>query len=332
MGSNVLVAGGAGYIGSHTVKALQAAGHNPVIYDNASRGHRAVADILGCPAVFAELDDTPALTTALREHAIDTVMHFAALAYVGESVHEPLWYYHNNVATTINVLEAMREVGVNRFVFSSTCAVYGDPDSVPITEDEKKAPVSPYGRSKWQVEQILADLAASDDKFKYAALRYFNASGCDPDGKIGEDHQPETHLIPILLEVALGERDKIIIFGDDYPTPDGTNVRDYIHVNDLADAHIKAMEKLDAASPILCNLGTGRGFSVKEIIEQARAVTGKDIPVEVGPRRAGDAIALYADPAKAKNVLGWEAAYKDPKSIIETAWRWFEQNPNGYKK
>ncbi|MEM8874335.1 MAG: NAD-dependent epimerase/dehydratase family protein [Planctomycetota bacterium] len=218
--SNVLVAGGAGYIGSHTVKALQSAGHSPVIYDNAGRGHRTVADILGCPAVFADLDDTDALTTALREHSIDTVMHFAAFAYVGESVHEPLMYYHNNVATTVNVLEAMREVGVNRFVFSSTCAVYGDPDEVPITEDEKKAPVSPYGRSKWHVEEILADLAASDEKFKYAALRYFNASGCDPEGRLGEDHDPETHLIPVVLRGGwpiLGTWDKVssCVFG--YP-------------------------------------------------------------------------------------------------------------------
>jgi UDP-glucose-4-epimerase GalE len=332
MSKHVLVAGGAGYIGSHTVLALKEAGFSPVIYDNAGRGHKEAAEALGVPAVWADLDDVDTFKATLREHRIDAVMHFAAYAYVGESVGQPLMYYHNNVATTVGVLEAMREVGVPKFVFSSTCAIYGDPEAVPITEDQRKAPVSPYGRSKWHVEQILADLAASDETFKYAALRYFNASGCDAQGRLGEDHDPETHLIPVILETALGQREKITVFGTDYPTDDGTNVRDYIHVSDLADAHIKALEKLDDASPILCNLGTGRGFSVKEIIEEARRVTGRDIPVEYGPRRAGDAIALYADPAKAREVLGWEAKYKEPGDIIETAWKWFEKHPNGYRK
>ena len=330
--SNVLVAGGAGYIGSHTALALKEAGHTPTIYDNAGRGHKAVAERLDVPAVWADLDDRATLAATLRDRAIDTVMHFAAYAYVGESVSQPLMYYRNNVATTVGVLETMREAGVKKFVFSSTCAVYGDPPSVPITEDMPKRPVSPYGRSKWHVEEILADLAAADRSFRYAALRYFNASGCDPAGRLGEDHDPETHLIPVVLETALGRRDKITIFGDDYPTPDGTNVRDYIHVADLADAHVKAMAKLDETSPILCNLGTGRGFSVKEIVEAAREVTGREIPVELGPRRAGDAIALYADPTKARETLGWEAKYKEPKRIIETAWQWFEQHPNGYQK
>ena len=326
----VLVAGGAGYIGSHTVKALQQAGHEPVIYDNASRGHKIVGEILGAKAVWADLDDRDTLRRTLKEEQPECVMHFAAYAYVGESVHEPLMYYHNNVATTIGVLEAMREAGVNKFVFSSTCATYGDPERVPITEDQPKRPVSPYGRSKWQVEQILEDLAAADNSFRYAALRYFNASGCDPEGQLGEDHDPETHLIPVILEAIMGKRGKLTVFGTDYPTPDGTNVRDYIHVMDLADAHIRAMKALDQHQTIKLNLGTGRGFSVKEIIATAEKVTGRKVPVEYGPRRAGDAVALYADPSAAKALLGWEAKYKEPEEIIRTAWAWHEKHPDGY--
>src|SRR3954454_17588508 len=282
---NVLVAGGAGYIGSHTVKRLKEAGHTPVIYDNASRGHRAVVDILHVPAVVADLNDKATLIKALRDHRIDTVMHFAAFAYVGESVDQPLMYYQNNVATTISVLEAMRDAGVDRFVFSSTCAVYGDPDKIPITEDEKKAPVSPYGRSKLQVEQILQDTTLGWKDFKFAALRYFNASGCAMDGSIGEDHNPETHLIPVVLQSVLGVRPEITVFGEDYPTKDGTNVRDYIHVDDLADAHISAMERLTPGKPIVCNLGTGNGFSNRQIIATAEKVTRKKVPVKFGPRR-----------------------------------------------
>jgi UDP-glucose 4-epimerase len=327
---NVLVAGGAGYIGSHAVKKLKEAGHNPVIYDNVSRGHKIVAEILKAPAVFADLNDRAALNRAMKDHRIDCVMHFAAYAYVGESVEKPLMYYHNNVATTISVLEAMREANVKRFVFSSTCAVYGDPEKVPITEDAKKAPVSPYGRSKLMVEQVLQDYIVADKEFSFAALRYFNASGCAMDGTIGEDHDPETHLIPVILQAVLGLRDAITVFGTDYPTPDGTNVRDYIHVDDLADAHIRAMEKLQPGQSIFCNLGTGKGFSVKEIIATVEKVTGKKVPVKYGPRRAGDAIALWADPGRAKNLLGWEARHKDPEAIIRSAWKWFEKHPKGY--
>lgn len=327
---NVLVAGGAGYIGSHTVKRLNEAGHNPVIYDNVSRGHRQVVDILKVPAVIADLNDRPALVRTLREHRIDTVMHFAAFAYVGESVEKPLMYYQNNVATTVSVLQAMQEAGVERFVFSSTCAVYGDPDKIPITEDEKKAPVSPYGRSKLMVEQILQDVPLGWKSFKFAALRYFNASGCAMDGSLGEDHDPETHLIPVILQAIMGVRPGLTVFGTDYPTKDGTNVRDYIHVDDLADAHIAAMEQLKEGQPIFCNLGTGNGFSVREIIATAEKVTGKKVPVTYGPRRAGDAIALYADPSRAKRLLGWEAKYKDPQTIIRSAWNWFKDHPRGY--
>src|SRR5215212_1848134 len=315
---NVLVAGGAGYIGSHTVKRLKESAHNPVIYDNLSRGHKIAAEILKVPAVFADLNDRPTLVKALRDHRIETVMHFAAYAYVGESVDKPLLYYQNNVATTINVLQCMQEANVQRFVFSSTCAVYGDVEKTPITEDEKKAPVSPYGRSKLMVEEILQDYAASKKEFAFAALRYFNASGCALDGSIGEDHDPETHLIPVVLQAILGVRDKVTLFGEDYPTPDGTNIRDYIHVEDLADAHIFAMEKLRDGQKLFLNLGTGRGFSVKEIIKAAEAVTGKKVPVQMGPRRAGDAVALYADPRRAKQALGWEAKHKEPQDIIKS--------------
>jgi UDP-glucose 4-epimerase len=333
---NVLVAGGAGYIGSHTVKRLKDAGHVPVIYDNCVRGHRIIADILKVPAIVADLNDHATLVKTLRDHKIETVMHFAAYAYVGESVQHPLMYYQNNVATTISVLQAMQETGVERFVFSSTCAVYGDPDKIPITESEKKAPVSPYGRSKLMVEQVLTDYAASNPKFKFAALRYFNASGCAMDGSLGEDHDPETHLIPLILQSIQGLKPEITIFGTDYPTKDGTNVRDYIHVDDLADAHIAAMEKLGEkltdGTPIFANLGTGRGFSVKEIIASAEKVTGKKASVKFGPRRSGDAIALYADPSFAKKTLGWEAMHKDPEAIIRSAWNWFEKHPKGYEK
>jgi UDP-glucose 4-epimerase len=235
------------------------------------------------------------------------------------------------VATTVHVLQSMQEAGVKRFVFSSTCATYGDPDVVPIVETGRQAPVSPYGRSKWMVEQVLKDYAASDKSFSFAALRYFNACGCDPEGVIGEDHDPETHLIPVILQTLLGKREKLMMFGDDYPTPDGTNIRDYIHVNDLAEAHILAMQKLSEGDQLFLNLGTGRGFSVKEIIVAAEKVTGKKVPLQIGPRRAGDAIALYADPSLAKKVIGWEAKMKNPEEIIRTAWNWMVKNPNGYE-
>jgi UDP-glucose 4-epimerase len=327
---NVLVAGGAGYIGSHTAKRLKEAGHQPVIYDNLSRGRQRAIDILQVPAEIADLNDRAKLAGVLGKHKIDTLMHFAAYAYVGESVEKPLDYYRNNVSATVTVLEAMADAGVNKFVFSSTCAVYGDPTKIPITEDEKKAPVSPYGRSKLMVEQILSDWGAANRQFSFAALRYFNASGCAVDGSLGEDHDPEPHLIPVILQAILGLRPEITVFGTDYPTPDGTNVRDYIHVDDLADAHIKAMERLQPGEPIFCNLGTGRGFSVREIIAACEKVSGKKAPVKFGPRRSGDAIALYADAARAKTLLGWEAQHKDPEAIIRSAWNWFSKHPRGY--
>lgn len=328
----VLVAGGAGYIGSHTARRLAAAGHDVVLYDDLSRGHRAVADILGLPLVAAPLADRERLLATLRERRIDTVMHFAAYAYVGESTASPLLYYDNNVATTIGVLRCMQEAGVRRFVFSSTCATYGDPDRVPITEDAPQRPVSPYGWSKLMVERVLRDHLASDPSFCFAALRYFNACGCAMDGSLGEDHDPETHLIPSLLQAALGLRGELVVFGTDYPTPDGTNIRDYVHVDDLADAHVAAMERLASGDAIFCNLGTGRGFSVREILAAAERVTGRPVPVRYGERRAGDAVALFADPSRAKTLLGWEAKHRDPEAIIASAWRWMEAHPRGYAK
>ena len=318
----VLVAGGAGYIGSHTARRLAAAGHDVVLYDDLSRGHRAVADILGLPLVAAPLADRERLLATLRERRIDTVMHFAAYAYVGESTASPLLYYDNNVATTIGVLRCMQEAGVRRFVFSSTCATYGDPDRVPITEEAPQRPVSPYGWSKLMVERVLRDHLASDPSFCFAALRYFNACGCAMDGSLGEDHAPETHLIPSLLQAALGLRGELVVFGTDYPTPDGTNIRDYVHVDDLADAHVAAMERLASGDAIFCNLGTGRGFSVREILAAAERVTGRPVPVRYGERRAGDAVALFADPSRAKTLLGWEAKHRYPEAIIAWGWRW----------
>ena len=328
----VLVAGGAGYIGSHTARRLAAAGHDVVLYDDLSRGHRAVADILGLPLVAAPLADRERLLATLRERRIDTVMHFAAYAYVGESTASPLLYYDNNVATTIGVLRCMQEAGVRRFVFSSTCATYGDPDRVPITEEAPQRPVSPYGWSKLMVERVLRDHLASDPSFCFAALRYFNACGCAMDGSLGEDHAPETHLIPSLLQAALALRGELVVFGTDYPTPDGTNIRDYVHVDDLADAHVAAMERLASGDAIFCNLGTGRGFSVREILAAAERVTGRPVPVRYGERRAGDAVALFADPSRAKTLLGWEAKHRDPEAIIASAWRWMEAHPRGYAK
>jgi len=322
---NVLVAGGAGYIGSHTVKRLKEAGHSPVIYDNVSRGHKQAIDILKTPGVVADLGDKIRLVETLRKYKIDTVMHFAAYAYVGESVEQPLMYYHNNVAVTIGVLEAMTEAGVERFVFSSSCATYGNPDRLPITEDEKKAPVSPYGRSKLMVEQILADAMLGNKNFKFAALRYFNASGCAMDGTLGEDHDPETHLIPVILQAILARRPGITVFGTDYPTPDGTCIRDYIHVNDLAEAHGLAVQHLCAGKDsVALNLGTGRGYSVKEVLKKVEEVTGRPVPVRVTPRRPGDAPALVADPLCAERVLHWKAK-RSLDDIVGTAWNWTAQ-------
>tara|TARA_R110002049_G_scaffold2750_3_gene21851 strand:- start:48649 stop:49632 length:984 start_codon:yes stop_codon:yes gene_type:complete len=325
---NVLVVGGAGYIGSHAVVLLREAGHSVCVYDNLSRGHReAVPDGL---LVEGDLTDREKLVSTLREKKIDAVMHFAAFALVNESVNDPALYYHNNVVAALSLLEAMREADVKKIVFSSTTATYGEPEIVPIPETTPQQPINPYGFTKLVIEQALADYAAAYD-FAYAALRYFNAAGAKPDGSIGEDHDPESHLIPIVLQVALGQRDHITVFGDDYPTPDGTCIRDYIHIDDLGDAHIKALDRLQPGKGLCVNLGTGRGTSVREIIQACREVTGHAIPEVMGERRAGDPPELVADATLAKKLLGWTPQYTSVKPIVQTAWNWHQSHPNGYR-
>ena len=326
---NVLVAGGAGYIGSHATKQLLEAGHHVVVVDNLFRGHRA-AVLETADFVEADLADTDVLAKALAEHDVDCVMHFAALAYVGESVNQPLRYYDKNTCGTVSLLQAMDEVGVNRIVFSSTCATYGEPDTVPITETEPQQPINPYGWSKLFVERVLRDYAAANGRFAFMALRYFNVAGCAADGTLGEDHEPETHLIPVVIEAALGQRDAITIFGTDYPTPDGTCIRDYVHVEDLCAAHILAMDQLSDNDQKFYNLGIGRGYSVRQVIDAVRRVTGREFEIEIGERRPGDPPTLYAASDKAQRDLGWTPRYTDLDQIVQTAWQWFREHPDGY--
>jgi UDP-glucose-4-epimerase GalE len=323
----VLVTGGAGYVGSHAAKLLAESGHDVVVVDNLAEGHRAA--VLKLPLVVADLLDRDKIIGVIKEHQIDAVMHFAAFAYVGVSVTEPARYYQNNIVGTLALLDAMRETGVNRIVFSSTCATYGIPERVPIPEDHPQQPINPYGFTKLAIERALADYAHAYG-IGYAALRYFNASGAAADGTIGEDHDPETHLIPLVLQVALGQREYVNIFGTDYPTPDGTCIRDYIHVDDLAAAHVAALEKLAPGEALKLNLGTGNGVSVQEVIDVCRDVTGHTIPARASARRAGDPPELVADASLAKQVLGWEAKHQDVRSIIESAWRWHSTHPHGY--
>ncbi len=328
---NVLVAGGAGYIGAHAVRVLLRAGHRPVVIDNLFRGHRAAIPP-EVPFYQADLLDREAITTILRQEAIDCVMHFAALAYVGESMENPLRYYVNNTAGTIRLLEAMTEAGTARMVFSSTCATYGEPAQVPITEETPQHPINPYGRSKLFVEQILQDCVRAYGHFGVVSLRYFNVAGCAEDGSCGEDHTPETHLIPRLLLAVLGRIEAVTIFGTDYPTPDGTCVRDYIHVDDLCEAHVLAMEACRPGQFRAYNLGIGRGYSVLEVVEAVRQVTGRDVPIRIGPRRPGDAAILFADAGKIQRELGWKPKFTAIEPIVETAWHWFRANPAGYPK
>jgi len=335
-----MVTGGAGYIGSHAVKRLLEDGQTVVVVDNLFRGHAEAIEALQAfkpgKLHFSETDtaDKDTLVGLMREHNIDTVMHFAALAYVGESVTEPLLYYRNNTASALSMIEACDEVGIERLVFSSTCATYGEPPKVPMDESTPQAPISPYGVSKLHVEHILKDYAnacrIAGKPFAYAALRYFNVAGSDPDTLIGEDHEPETHLIPVILEAALGTRDKIMIFGTDYDTPDGTCIRDYIHVCDLIDAHVTVMNALKPGDERFYNLGIGKGYSVREIIESVKRVTGKDFTVEETDRRPGDPAALFADPTKINTELGWSASHTDIDEIVRTAYKWFASHPNGY--
>ncbi len=328
MGSHILVVGGAGYIGSHMCKQLAQSGFKPVVLDNLSRGHRAA--VRWGPLVTGAADDPEVLERVFTTYPIEAVMHFAAFAYVGESVEHPDRYYRNNMAAALGLLEAMVRHQVLRFIFSSTCAIYGEPEMVPIPESHPQAPINPYGWTKKIVEQMLADFQTAYG-LQSVSLRYFNAAGADPDGEIGEDHDPETHLVPLVLQTALGQRSDIAIFGDDYPTPDGTCIRDYVHVNDLAAAHLTALERLLEDKPGgQYNLGNGTGYSVREVIDTARSVTGRDIAERITPRRSGDPARLIGAADKARRDLGWQPAYPDLESIIETAWRWHRVHPGGY--
>lgn len=328
---NVLVTGGAGYIGSHAVKTLLAAGHEVVVVDNLSRGFRA-AVAPDVPLVVHEIGDWQHLARVLRGNAIDCVMHFAALAYVGESVDDPLRYYRNNAAHAIELLHAMRHAGVQKFVFSSTCATYGEPkaEHIPIAEDCPQQPINPYGWSKFFVERTLTDYCRANPDFSCAILRYFNVAGSDRECEIGEAHVPETHLIPIILQAALGLRPHVEIYGTDYPTPDGTCIRDYIHVEDLIAAHVACMNALKPGSRFVFNLGIGKGYSVREIISAAERVTGRKIKVIEGPRRPGDPPQLFANPGRIKRELGWAAQITDIDDIIRSAWNWYSKHPDGY--
>jgi UDP-glucose-4-epimerase GalE len=324
---NVLLTGGAGYVGSHAARLLQQAGHEAWVYDNLVYGHRAAAP--QGRLIEGDLHEAERLCAAFRDHQIDAVMHFAAYAYVGESVTDPAKYYQNNIIGTISLLGAMRASGVKRIVFSSTCATYGVPESIPITEAETQEPINPYGYTKLVIERALADYAHAYG-FGYAALRYFNASGAAKDGSIGEDHDPETHLIPLVLQVALGQRDEVLIFGDDYPTPDGTCIRDYVHVDDLGRAHIAALERLQPGVALKLNLGTGAGASVKEVVQACRRVTGHKIPARVVPRREGDPPALVADASLARQTLNWMPQHVGIEPIVASAWAWHKAHPKGY--
>jgi len=327
MDGSVLVVGGAGYIGSHMVRLLDSAGHQVVTLDNLSEGHRKA--VVAGKLVVGVMSDRSLVESLLRDERIEAVIHFAASALVGESVTHPAKYYRNNVVATYELLEAMRACDVRRIVFSSTCATYGQPLVVPIRETEKQEPVNPYGFTKLVIEHMLEDYARAYG-FGFAALRYFNACGASIDSLIGEDHQPESHLIPIVLQVALGQRKAVTVFGRDYPTSDGTCIRDYIHVDDLGAAHLAALQKLQQGEGIKLNLGTGRGYSVLEVIETCRRITGHAIPAIWGERRPGDPAELVADAAAAREVLGWTPRYTDLDGIVDTAWRWHRTHPQGY--
>ncbi|MFW6155145.1 MAG: UDP-glucose 4-epimerase GalE [Planctomycetota bacterium] len=324
---NVLVTGGAGYIGSHILKVFTGAGHRCVAYDTLAKGHAAAVGDL--PLVCGDVADRGALTAAMNEYAIDLVVHMAAFIEAGESVEHPDKYFHNNTLIGLTLLDAMREAGVARMVFSSTAAVYGRPTRVPIVETDRTDPINPYGASKLCVEHMLAAYARAYE-MGFVALRYFNVAGAAPDGGIGEDHDPETHLIPLVLQVPLGKRSHISIFGDDYDTPDGTCIRDYIHVMDLADAHRLAAEAIDPGAMKIYNLGNGNGFSVREIIDTCRSVTGHSIPAQQASRRPGDPDRLIASSAKAQAELGWRPRYPDVEQIVAHAWAWHRSHPDGY--
>ncbi|MFA6044050.1 MAG: UDP-glucose 4-epimerase GalE [Phycisphaerales bacterium] len=341
----VLVTGGAGYIGSHAVQRLLRDGQRVVALDNEFRGHAKAMELLSIAHpgkltyVKADINDRARVLNTLNEHAIDTVMHFAALAYVGESVSQPLNYYHNNVSGLVNVLSACdaARVPIRRIVFSSSCATYGQPPAnmIPVPETCPQSPVSPYGWTKLHGEHILRDFAharaTAGSPVSLTMLRYFNVAGSDHTGLIGEDHTPETHMIPVVLQAALGIRSEVGIFGTDYPTPDGTCIRDYVHVEDLIDAHVLAMEKVQPGAPAAFNVGIGKGYSVREIVQAVRKVTDRNFKVVEQPRRPGDPPMLYNDSRKIASELGWKAKFADLHDIIGTAWKWYQKHPQGYK-
>lgn len=320
----ILITGGAGYIGSHTVKLLKSKGYDLLVFDNLVYGHQYIIDRLQVDFIQGDLIDRALLDKIFQEYKIDAVIHFAAYAYVGESMENPAKYYRNNTVATLNLLEAMESAGVKNIVFSSTCATYGIPNEIPITESHPQNPINTYGYTKLVVEKMLADFQRAYD-WEYVAFRYFNAAGASVDGLIGEDHNPEPHLIPLVLYTALGKRDSVSILGDDYPTPDGTCIRDYIHVEDLAQAHLLGVEYLlKGGKSDVFNLGNGNGFSVKEVIESAKKVTQKDFTVKVVDRRPGDPPILVGSSEKAREILGWQPQYPDIETIIRHAWQWHQ--------
>ena len=326
---SVLVAGGAGYIGSHTAIELIEKGEEVVVVDNLQKGHRGA--VLGGKFYEGDLRDSNFLDRVFTQNNIESVINFAADSLVGESVEEPLKYYNNNMVSSLNLLGKMREYGVDKIVFSSTAATYGEPESIPIKEDDRANPANPYGETKLAVEKALK---WSDNAYgiRYVSLRYFNAAGAHESGRIGEDHNPESHLIPIILQVALGKRENINIFSDDYDTEDGSCIRDYIHVTDLAHAHILALERLrKGGGSNIYNLGSGRGFSVKEVIDIAREVTGRKIPAKITKRRAGDPAVLVASSVKIREELDWNPRYNKLETMISSAWEWHKNNPGGFK-
>ncbi len=328
--SEILVVGGAGYIGSHMCKYLHGKGMTPVVLDNLSLGHK--ESVKWGPLFVGNLDDTKILAEIFSKHDIQAVMHFAAFCYVGESMIEPLKYYQNNVAATLGLLSSMLEHGIDKMIFSSSCATYGEPESLPISEGQIQKPINPYGRTKLMMENILDDLDSANG-LKSVCLRYFNAAGADPEGEIGEDHDPETHLIPLVLYAALGRVKQLTVFGNDYSTEDGTCVRDYIHINDLAQAHYLALDHLlDGGKSKKYNLGNGSGYSILDVINTAIKVSSRDVPFTFADRRPGDPAILIGSSERVMQELKWNPVYTDLETIIQTAWDWHSNNPDGYRR